>query len=92
MAMIVELFVGATDDPGRGWRLKLHIPMSLKQKGVHEQFKLFKNKWDFIRPYVPIEWSDKYYNEGELLDGVYAEIHTGESKDVIPALETEGLV
>eukprot|EP00975_Prorocentrum_lima_P048061 10050497-Prorocentrum_lima.AAC.1 len=48
-----------------------------------------KDKWNVIRPDVPIELSDKYHIKGKLLDGVYAEIHKSGSKYMIPALETK---
>eukprot|EP00975_Prorocentrum_lima_P030110 6316044-Prorocentrum_lima.AAC.1 len=39
-----------------------------------------------------MERSDKYHKKGDMLDGVYAEIHKVEFQDVIPALKKEGIV
>eukprot|EP00975_Prorocentrum_lima_P004793 1043727-Prorocentrum_lima.AAC.1 len=41
---------------------------------------------------VPIELSSKYYNKGDLRDGVYAEIHKLKYQYMIAALRTDGFV
>eukprot|EP00975_Prorocentrum_lima_P068498 12921074-Prorocentrum_lima.AAC.1 len=38
-----------------------------------------------------MEWSDKYHDKGDMLDGVYAEIHKVEYQDMIAALKEDGL-
>eukprot|EP00975_Prorocentrum_lima_P055949 11729243-Prorocentrum_lima.AAC.1 len=53
---------------------------------------MFREKWEVLRPDAPMAWSDKYHKTGDMLDGVYAEIHKVEFQDMIPALKKEGIV
>eukprot|EP00975_Prorocentrum_lima_P012906 2737851-Prorocentrum_lima.AAC.1 len=57
-----------TGVPGRDWCLKLHVPMKWKPGVVEEQFKLFKDKWEDIRTYVPINLSSTFYDKGDLME------------------------
>eukprot|EP00975_Prorocentrum_lima_P009531 2027133-Prorocentrum_lima.AAC.1 len=87
MAMVVEVCVLEAGDSVGDWRLKLHIPL-VTETVVEEQFKSFKDRWDVVRPDVPVEWSGKYQNKGGIMYGVYAEIHKVEYQYMIPASKT----
>eukprot|EP00975_Prorocentrum_lima_P066952 12912114-Prorocentrum_lima.AAC.1 len=73
MAVIVEIFILETDDPGQDWRVNLHIPINIQQTDADQQVKSFKDKWAGIRSDVLVKKSDRYHNKGKLLDGVFAE-------------------
>eukprot|EP00975_Prorocentrum_lima_P031560 6625103-Prorocentrum_lima.AAC.1 len=66
--------------------------MASKAGFVNGQSKLFKDKWETIRPDVPIDLPSKYYDMSDLTDGVYAEIHKVKYQYMIPALRTDGFV
>eukprot|EP00975_Prorocentrum_lima_P054020 11329305-Prorocentrum_lima.AAC.1 len=66
--------------------------MKWKKGFVEEQFKLLKDKWEELRTDVPIDLSSTFYNKGDLMEGVYAEVHKVKYHYTIPALKMDGFV
>eukprot|EP00975_Prorocentrum_lima_P039734 8348763-Prorocentrum_lima.AAC.1 len=48
MAMVVEVCVQETGNPGTDWDIKVYIPPD--SPSPEEQFSWFKEKWESVRP------------------------------------------
>eukprot|EP00975_Prorocentrum_lima_P000940 198798-Prorocentrum_lima.AAC.1 len=65
--MVVEVCIQETGNEESDLKIKRSIPSD--SPDADGQYQCFKNKWEAIRPAVPIEKTTKFTRKGELTEG-----------------------